>query len=183
MTVSRNFELTAMKVALVQRMSQSHRMPKTSGRAWTTSLAVGSAPPVMGAETITWATDNPEFTGVVAEDLNNYPVDGNEIKSARLRQAMPSDLPDGAYRVVISNVRDKAGNVGIEGYGEEGIFNDWIIRLGDGEYEVLSPKAFDDKYEPFAENPAGYGQAYLSKADPALELNQGVKDPKKDEPK
>lgn len=57
---------------------------------------------------------------------------------------------------------------------------DWVVRLGEGEYEVLSPKAFADKYEPFAETPGSYGRVHSTEEARELELNQGVKDPKKE---
>ncbi len=58
--------------------------------------------------------------------------------------------------------------------------NDWVIRLGENEYEVLSSKVFADKYEPFAESPESYGRVHSTEEARELELNQGVKDPKKE---
>lgn len=58
--------------------------------------------------------------------------------------------------------------------------NDWIVRLADNEWEVLSPEAFTSKYEPFGESPEEYGRIHSTEEAREMELNQGDK---KEEPK
>ncbi len=58
--------------------------------------------------------------------------------------------------------------------------NDMIVRLGEGEYEVLSPKAFAAKYEPFAESPESYERVHSTEEAREMVLNQGVDGPKKE---
>ena len=79
------------------------------------------------ADTI-YALAAPEFSDIVEEDLDNDPSDGLEVKSAHLRQVMQSTFPDGTYHVVLTNLRNLAGNRGLPGM-PDGIVETWKVNL------------------------------------------------------
>lgn len=64
----------------------------------------------------------PDISNVVMEDLDNDPQSGdeagNEVLSAHVAQKMldtSATISDGTYKVIVQNVRDLAGNPGLDG--------------------------------------------------------------------
>ncbi len=75
--------------------------------------------------------DTAEFSNITPADLDNDPAT-QQILDALVRQTMAAGLADGSYHVVIKRLRDKAGNVGGDGYpasGDVSVINDWTIRM------------------------------------------------------
>ena len=84
-----------------------------------------------GDDSPTLGTDAAEFSNITPADLDNDPTT-SQIPDALVTQEMASGLADGSYHVVIKGLRDKAGNVGAEGYpasGDVSVINDWTIRM------------------------------------------------------
>jgi hypothetical protein len=92
-------------------------------------LRIGLVPTGSGVAAAVYALAAPAFSNIVEEDLDNDPSDGLEVKSAHFRQEMQSTFNDGVYKVVISGLRDQAGNLGAAGTGPDGIFHTWTITL------------------------------------------------------
>jgi len=91
-------------------------------------LQVGLIPKGAEKSAIVYALALPQFSEIVEEDLNNNLADGLEVKSAHVRQEMQSTFPNGDYVVVMSGLRDLAGNRGTA-ESRDGIMEGWVISL------------------------------------------------------
>jgi hypothetical protein len=92
-------------------------------------LRVGLVPVGGQLNQTVYATESAVFSKIVKADLDNDPENGLEIKSAHMRQQMPPNYANGEYNVVLTGLRDVAGNRGAFGSGPDGIVRTWKITL------------------------------------------------------